>query len=343
MKNGTSSVDLALQGGGSHGAFTWGVLDKLLEDGTLSFAGISGTSAGALNGAVLVTGLARDGREGARTALHDFWRDVSRTQSALDPLFGQRRGGVAPLWDAWAAPIAEAWAQWARALSPYQLNPLGLNPLKEILKRHVDMAAVQASRRPSLFTVATSVRTGRPRVFNAGDMSMEALLASACLPYLFQAVEIDGEPYWDGGYSGNPALWPLIYGTTEADLLLVKIQPLQRPGTPRTALEIAERAAEISFNSALIGEMRAIEFVKRLLREERIERGRYKDLRMHMIADEDKLAHLPAQSKLNTSWDFLLELRDMGRAAAQDWLQRHRGAVGVRSSVDIQRQFLGQG
>ncbi len=341
MKNATSSVDLALQGGGSHGAFTWGTLDKLLEDATIDFAGISGTSAGALNGAVLVTGLVHGGREGARQALHDFWRDVSRTHSAFDPLFAHRRGGVAPLWDAWTAPIAEAWSHWARALSPYQLNPLGLNPLKDVLKRHVDVAAVQACERPCLFTVATSVHTGRPRVFTAADMSLDALLASACLPYLFQAVEIDGEPYWDGGYSGNPALWPLIYETAEADLLLVKIQPMQRPTTPRTAFEIAERAAEISFNSALIGEMRAIAFVKRLLQEERIERGRYKDLRIHMIADEKELAQLPAQSKLDTNWDFLLRLRDLGRAAAQDWLERHRPDVGVRSSVDVQQQFLG--
>ncbi len=341
MQRRISSTDIALQGGGSHGAFTWGALDKLLEDGSLDFAGISGTSAGALNGAVLISGLARGGRDAARQALHDFWHDVSGANSALDPFFAQKQGGAAPLWNAWIAPITQAWAHWARALSPYQFNPLGLNPLKDLLKRHVDVAALQSSRKPSLYAVATSVHTGRPRVFSGANLSLDALLASACLPYLFQAVEIDGEPYWDGGYSGNPALWPLIYETEAADLLLVKIQPMQRPTTPRTALEIAERAAEISFNSALIGEMRAISFVKRLLFEERIDRGRYKDLRMHMISDEKELAQLPAQSKLDTSWDFLVRLRDLGRAAAQDWLERHRGDVGVRSSVDIQRQFLG--
>jgi NTE family protein len=336
----SSSIDLALQGGGSHGAFTWGVLDRLLEDGSLSFAGISGTSAGALNGAVLVSGLKRGGRDGARQALHDFWHDIARADTCFGPFPMPRTpGGVSP-WDAWTAPFAEAWAQWARSLSPYQFNPLGLNPLRDVLARHVDLPALHARNGSRLFVVATSVQTGQPRVFSGAELSVDALLASACLPYLFQAVEIEGQAYWDGGYSGNPALWPLIYGTREADLLLVKIQPLQRPATPRSALEIAERAAEISFNTALIGEMRAIAFVKRLLREERVDRGRYKDLRMHMIGDEKELAQLSPQSKLDTGWDFLQRLQALGRAAASDWLQKHRGAVGLRSSVDIEKYFL---
>jgi NTE family protein len=188
--------------------------------------------------------------------------------------------------------------------------------------------------------VATSVQTGQPRVFSGADLSIDALLASACLPYLFQAVEIQGQTYWDGGYSGNPSLWPLIYNTTAADLLLVKIQPLKRPGTPHSAFDIAERASEISFNTALIGELRAISFVKRLLREERIDRGRYKDLRMHMVSDEKQLALLPPQTKLDTNWEFLQRLFALGRAAAQEWLQQHRADVGLRSSVDIDKQFL---
>jgi NTE family protein len=337
MQQAVPSIDLALQGGGSHGAFTWGVLDALLEDGSLDFAGISGTSAGALNGAVLITGYARGGREAARAALHDFWHDVARADLCFGAL---RAAGAAAPWNGWTKPIAEAWAQWAQSLSPYQMNPLGLNPLKEVLVRHVDTAALRAHERPRLFAVATSVQTGHPRVFSGAELSIDALLASACLPHLFQAVEIDGEPYWDGGYSGNPALWPLIYSTKEDDLLLVKIQPLQRLGTPRSAFEIAERASEISFNTALIGEMRAISFVKRLLLEERVERGRYKDLRLHMIGDEKELAALPPQSKVDTGWDFLQRLHGLGRAAAAEWLARHRADVGVRSSVDIRRQFL---
>jgi NTE family protein len=339
MARTTTSIDLALQGGASHGAFTWGVLDALLEEGSLDFAGISGTSAGALNGAVLITGLARAGRDGAREALHDFWRDVARANTCFDP-FSQPQGPGGPLWDAWTAPMAQALAHWTRAFGPYQLNPFGLNPLKDVLKRHVDVDALRSTNGPRLFAVATSVRTGRPRIFSGEALSLDALLASACLPYLFQAVEIDGEPYWDGGYSGNPAIWPLIYETAEADVLLVKTQPLERPDTPRSAFDIAERAAEISFNTALIGELRAIAFVKRLLQEERIDRGRYKDLRMHMIADEEELARLPAKSKLDTGWAFLQRLRGMGQAAAQGWLKRHRRDVGVRSSMDIGAEFL---
>jgi NTE family protein len=339
----TTAIDLALQGGGSHGAFTWGVLDALLEDGSLGFAGISGTSAGALNGAVLVTGLAHGGgRDGAREALRNFWQDVSRA-TCFDPFSLDRGGQGAKLWDAWTAPVAQAWAQWSRSLSPYEFNPLGLNPLHDVIERHVDVDALKARKGPKLFAVATSVRTGRPHVFSGAGLSIDALLASACLPYLFQAVEIAGEAFWDGGYSGNPAIWPLIYETDQADVLLVKIQPLERTTTPRNAFDIAERAAEISFNTALIGEMRAISFVKKLLDEERIDRGRYKDLRLHMIADEKELAALAPQSKLDTGWDFLQRLRDLGRAAALGWLKRHRDAVGVRSSVDIERHFLGRG
>jgi NTE family protein len=336
MPNPPFAIDLALQGGGSHGAFTWGVLDRLLEDGSLAFAGISGTSAGALNGAVLVSGLAHGGPEGARAALQAFWRDLAQSNFC----FGLPARHPASPWDAWTAPITDAWQQWARSFSPYQLNPLGLNPLKDVLMRHVDLAALQGAKAPRLFVTATAVRSGQPQVFSGERLNIDALLASACLPYLFQAVEIDGEPYWDGGYSGNPALWPLIYGTKEADLLLVKIQPLVRLATPRSAIEIAERAAEISFNTALVGEMRAIAFVKQLLREQRVDRGRYKDLRLHLIADEDELAQLPPQSKLDTRWVFLQRLFALGRTAAEQWLGKHRRDVGRRSSFDIEKHFL---
>ena len=330
-------IDLALQGGGSHGAFTWGVLDRLLQDERITFSGVSGTSAGALSAAVLACGLARGGREGARQALRAFWDDVSRTGRCFNPF------GVADdrhPWSAWTRPWQDAWAHWARAFSPYELNPLGLNPLRDVLRRHVDVDALRACTAPRVFVVATSVRSGQPRVFAGKDLSIDALLASACLPHLFQAVQIDGEDWWDGGYSGNPALWPLIYETEEADLVLVKIQPLVRPRTPRSAIEIAERASEISFNAALVGEVRAIAFVKRLLQEERVERGRYKDLRLHLIADEEDLAALPPQSKLDTRQDFLQRLHRLGLAAAERWLSAHAGDIGQRSSFDIERHFL---
>ena len=330
-------IDLALQGGGSHGAFTWGVLDRLLEDETLAFAGVSGTSAGALNAAVMASGFARGGRAGARTALTAFWHDVSR--------------GASPFSPADAAAAAHSFGfdrlpgfQWLRSyfrsFSPYEFNPLNLNPLRELLVRHVDIAAVQGSRAMQLFIAATSVHSGQARVFSGSEISIAALLASACLPNLFQAVQIDGEPYWDGGYTGNPALFPLIYDTEALDLLLVKINPLVRLGTPKRNDDIIDRLSEITFNASLIGEMRAIAFVGRLVREGRLDAGRYKALRLHMVADDASLGPLGSASKLDTDRAFLDKLFGLGRAAADRWLAAHRADVGVRGSLDIEAAFL---
>lgn len=341
--NGTPAfaIDLALQGGGSHGAFTWGVLDALLEDGTLCFSGVSGTSAGALNAAVMVTGLARGGNDAAREALRAFWLDVSCAGLCFGAMEPTPLPGwpAAALWPGWAWTPQALWDAWARSFSPYQFNPLGLNPLRDVVARHVDEAVLRHAR-PALFVTATSVHSGQPRVFSGESLSIDALMASACLPHLFRAVTIDGQPYWDGGYSGNPALWPLIYETAETDVLLVKIQPLLRAATPQTALGIADRVSEIGFNAALMGEMRAIAFVKRLLAKQRIDRGRYKDLRLHMIADEEGLASLDAASKLNTQWPFVESLFRLGQDAAQRWLKTHRAAVGVESTLDIEASFL---
>jgi len=338
MQKTPKTIDLALQGGASHGAFTWGVLDRLLEDGSLRFAGISGSSAGALNAAVLATGLARGGSQGARDALREFWHDVSRSGACFGavPAAGF---GASPLWPASSWTPAAFFGAWARSFSPYEFNPLDLNPLRDALRRHVDEAALRGTG-PKLFVTATVVRTGQPRVFSGAALSIDALLASACLPHLFRAVTIDGEAYWDGAYSGNPALWPLIYETAEADLLLVKTQPMERAATPQTALAIADRASEIGFNAVLVAEMRAIAFVKRLLTEQRVERDRYKDLRLHLITDEAGLGALDAASKLDTSRSFLESLCRMGRAAAGRWLDEHRAAVGLRSSYDIEAGFL---
>jgi NTE family protein len=329
-------IDLALQGGGSHGAFTWGALDRLLEDETLTFAGVSGTSAGALNAAVMASGYAKAGRAGARAALAGFWHDIGSASSPFSPAdaasavssFGLDR-----------LPGFQWISSYFRSFSPYEFNPLNLNPLRELLNRHVDVAAVQRGEL-RLFVTATSVHTGEARVFSGRQISIDALLASACLPSLFRAVEIDGEPYWDGGYTGNPALFPLIYDTESLDLLLVQINPLFREGTPRRMSEIVDRLSEITFNASLIGEMRAIAFVSRLVREGRLDRGRYKDLRMHMVADEAGLAQFGAASKLNTDRAFLEELFRLGRDAASRWLAAHRADVGVRSSLDIEATFL---
>lgn len=332
-------VDLALQGGGAHGAFTWGVLDRLLQDETLAFDGVSGTSAGALNAAVLATGLAEGGRAGARAALAAFWHDVSGQQS---PCFGAWHrapsGNLAGFNLDWN-PFYAWGTQFLRAFSPYQFNPLGNNALREVVARHVKPEALRSGPL-SLFITATAVRTGQPRVFDHRDLSVDALLASACLPQLFRAVEIDGEPYWDGGYSGNPALWPLIYNTDALDVVLVKISPLCRPDLPDTAEEIADRVNEITFNAGLIGEMRAVAFVQRLVEQGRLDPGEYKNLRLHMVADEEGLAPLHPSSKLNTDRRFLDSLFELGRAAAARWLKAHRADIGKRSTLDLRDTFL---
>lgn len=336
---GPRAVDLALQGGGSHGAFTWGVLDRLLEDEQIEFSAVSGTSAGALNAAVLATGLARGGREGARQALTDFWRDVSQSGQIFSPYSASQTSAAGQGFNFDALPSYQWLAGFFRAFSPYEFNPLNLNPLRDVARRHVDEAALRNGPLP-LFITATSVHSGQARVFTDRELSIDALLASACLPFIFQAVEIDGEPYWDGGYTGNPAIYPLIYRTESLDLLLVRINPLRRQGTPVRSIEIIDRQSEITFNASLIAEMRAIAFVSRLVREGRLDPRRYKDLRLHMVADDEGLAPFTASSKFNTDRVFLEQLFGLGRRAAEAWLVKHRGDLGVRSSFDVEKVFL---
>jgi NTE family protein len=333
-------IDLALQGGGSHGAFTWGVLDRLLEDESLDFDGVSGTSAGALNAAVLATGWAEGGREGARAALSAFWLAVAGSNAC----FGGQATSAGPAafmpafnldWN----PAYLWFKELTRWWSPYQFNPLGLDPLRRVVERHVRPAAI--ARAPMrVFVTATAVRTGRPRVFSGAEVGIDALLASACLPQLFKAVQIEGQAYWDGGFSGNPALWPLIYETKALDLLLVKVNPLVRPDLPDSAAEIADRTSEITFNAGLISEMRAIAFVQKLVREGKLGAGQYKNLRLHMVAEEAVLAGLHPSSKLNTAREFLLELHALGRASAERWWQAHRRDLGKRPSLDVRAAFL---
>jgi NTE family protein len=347
-------VDLALQGGGSHGAFTWGVLDRLLDEPTLDICGVSGTSAGAMNAGVLATGYARGGRTGAQCALRDFWRAVSGHGGCF--------GGTPPAPPGWGWPPAPpAWAglpaadlaafnldqqpafawfsQWLKLLSPYQFNPFDINPLRSLVAQHIDEALMRSGPL-KLFITATAVRTGQPRVFTGAELSHDAVLASACLPQVFRAVQIDGEPYWDGGYSGNPALWPLIYRTDAMDIVLVKINPLVHPDLPDTPAEIADRVNQITFNAGLVSEMRAIAFVQRLVAQGQVDTGRYKALRLHMVADDEGLAPLQGSSKMNTDLRFLEALHSLGRAAGERWLLEHRGALGVRSTLDIAAAFL---
>jgi NTE family protein len=331
------TLDLALQGGGSQGAFTWGALDALLEDGRFLFDGISGTSAGAMNAAVLASGYAQGGAEGARAALQRFWSAIA----GVEGCWGAVPTGGAPAWqfnrEQW--PGFALWENWLRLWSPYQLNPLNLDPLRDILVKQVDFDAIR--RGPiQVFVTATSVRSGQPRVFAGDELNVDALLASACLPQQAQTVIIDGEPFWDGGFSGNPAIWPLVYGTASHDVLLVQINPRTHEGVPRTAAEIADRVNEITFNASLVAELRAIHFVQKLVRERRVDPSRYKDLRLHRIADETGLAPLSASSKLNTDPRLLRSLFEMGRGAAQRWLAQGAEWVGKASSMDVGEVFL---
>jgi NTE family protein len=336
---GPRRIALALQGGGSHGAFTWGVLDRLLEDDTLQPTALSGTSAGALNAAVLGTGWQRGGRSGARQALRDFWLDVARAGEIFSPFSTAQSAAQRDNFNFDRQPGYQLVNSFLHAFSPYDFNPLNLNPLREVMLRHVDEAALRDGP-ITLFITATRVTTGQARIFTGKELSHEALLASACLPFMFQAVEIDGEPYWDGGYTGNPAIHPLIYGSNALDIVLVKINPLRRDGTPTRSVEIIDRVSEITFNASLVAEMRAIAFVARLLREHRLDPGRYKNLRMHMIADDHGLQPFKASSKFNTDRAFLEELFRLGREAAEAWLQRHGRDIGVRASLDIERSFF---
>jgi NTE family protein len=324
-------VSLALQGGGAHGAFTWGVLDALLEDGRLSAKAISATSAGAMNACALAMGQVRGGAEGAREALDDFWRAVSRAG-----------GGFM------RAPGLFKFAPWLDALtrltSPYDTNPFGYDPLSHILDRQIDFDAVHACQDIELFIAATCVTTGRSRVFNGAEVTRDAVRASATLPFLHQAVDIDGEPFWDGGFTGNPALWPLIYADAPHDVLIVHINPVERAGTPKTAEDILNRVNEITFNASLLAELRAIAFVKRLIKDDLLKdprKARLSDIRLHSIRADDALSQFPASSKYDASWGFLTDLRDLGREAAQNWLETCADKVGRDSSVDVRKEFLG--
>ena len=331
-------LNLALQGGGSHGALTWGVLDALLEDGQWQFDGVSGTSAGAMNAVALAHGFAQAAQQ------HKDPEDAHLAGCAL------ARESLTRLWEGvgalgsltWGTPLSAAnplvgmMSQW---FSPYQTNPLGINPLRKLLEREVDFSLLCSARTgvvgPKVFVCATNVRTGRGEIFFGRRLSADAVMASACLPMLFKAVEIEGEAYWDGGYSGNPALHPLIYQTETSDILLVQINPVEHLDVPNSASEIMERMNEVTFNASLLAELRAIEFVRRLLAEGKLDARRYKSVRMHRIDGGSVLAPFGADSKLRADLAFVRKLFALGRTAGQEWLHAHRKDVGVRPSIKI--------
>jgi NTE family protein len=341
---GNKPVNLALQGGGAHGAFTWGVLDHLLEDGRLTVEGISGTSAGAVNAVMLADGLRHGGPQEARKRLADFWRAASLggelpalQRAVTDRLFSLAPSAGSPTFD---------WLNaWSRYLSPYDLNPLNINPLKDLIERFVDFEALRADSRV-IFIAATNVQNGRLHIFPREKISAEAVMASACLPAVFRAVEIDGVPYWDGGYLGNPVLYPFFRSTNTEDVLVVQINPVVRKKLPTSTREIVGRVNEITFNSSLLAEFRAIEFVNRLIEQGRVPRGKgpneYRRIKVHRIVLEGLGERFSSATKLRNDYESFVLLRKLGQRAARRFLDAHYEDIGVRSSVDLKAEVYSE-
>ena len=339
---GVKHIELALQGGGAHGAFTWGVLDRLLEDERIVIDAISGASAGAMNAVVLADGLMAGGRAGARQALLRFWSRVSNA-SGRGPMAPNVLAAFFGHWTVEGSPL-NFYLDWiGRSLAPQQFNPLDINPLRDILAAEVDFARVRACDKLRLFVSATNVRTGRLKEFRQAELSVDAVMASACLPMLFRAVEIDGEAYWDGGYVGNPSLLPLITESPAHDLVLVQINPSRRQALPTRAADILDRLNEITFNSSLVKELRSLALLQQLLRQEGEPPAggrpplftQIAALRMHQIEADGELAGFGAASKADTGWAFLTRLRRIGYAAAQAWLENNFTHLGRRSTLAL--------
>lgn len=341
---GPKPIALALQGGGSHGAFEWGVLDRLLEEESLEIQAVTAASAGAMNAVCLAQGLLDGGRDGAKSRLERFWKQINRNGGRN--VFGDT--------GAWTSALSGGtdWIKnspgWrmaetlALSMSPYEFNPLNLNPLHDALEGEIDFKALRARSPIKLYISATAVRTSKAKVFRETELTARHIMASACLPQVFQAVEIDGEPYWDGGFLANPPLWPLFHDDTPDDILLVSLNPFVREETPRTPGEIMDRLNEITFNASLAAELRAIGFVQKLLDEGLLKdnaRGRYRRMLVHAITADKALADLSLGSKFDTEWSFLTDLRERGRQAADSWLGDDLTKVGVSSSLDLKSGF----
>ena len=332
-------VNLALQGGGSHGAFTWGVLDRFLEDGRVRLDAISGTSAGAMSAAVLADGYMQDGYDGARENLRRFWRAVAENallnplkRSPIDVFFGN--------WSVSRSPALMFMEMFQSTVSPYMFNPLNINPLAEILESVVDFERLRRCDDIKLFISATNVENGRVKIFNRHELRCEMVMASAALPFLFHAVEVDGVPYWDGGYMGNPSLFP-FYGHEVRcdDIVIVQINPVERPGTPKTARDIMERLREITFNSSLLKELRSVDFINRLMDEGKMAEDGFRRMRIHIVEAPGEVTSLGSSSRMNPEWAFLLHLFELGRDSADKWLAQHFNDIGQRETVDIRGLF----
>lgn len=328
------AVSLALQGGGSHGAFTWGVLDALIEDGRVAFEAVTGASAGAMNAVVLVDGWLAGGPDGAREALATFWREAS-LDADLKPMQQSWIDGFFHIWK--GNPFVEAWLK-ALNPGPYASNPLNINPLRGALERTVDFERLRGAETANVFVSATNVWTGKLAVFEREHLTVDHLIASACLPTVFQAVEIDGVPYWDGGYLGNPALYPL-HGASTRDILLVQINPVERRETPRSARDIQNRLNEITFNANLMRELRAIDFVHGLIDEGGQAVPGLERVFLHRIDGTDLLDDYAASSRIDARWRIIERLRDKGRAAAKAWLDDGYAEVGLRCTLDLKQAY----
>jgi NTE family protein len=325
-------VTLALQGGGAHGAFTWGVLDRLAEEPSLTIQAISGTSAGAINGALYSYGLMQNGAAGAKQCLHDFWRRVSDTGKSIFNPYRYFEGwpGLLPFASVWANALSQVW-------SPYD-NAYYSNLLKPLLEEAIDFTRLAQPGVPALFVCATNVKTNQRKIFERRELTSDAVLASSCLPMYFQAVTVNGEDYWDGGYMGNPALAPLI--EFASDMLIVEVNPLRRATTPRTAADILDRLNEITFNSSLVQELDLIQTLNKLIDRGELHSPKYKRIRFHSIGAGAKMSAYGEHTKSDTSWRFLNELHALGRETASVWVSTHLNNVGVRSSCDVDKEFI---
>jgi len=325
-------VSLALQGGGSHGAMTWGVLDRLCEEDNIVIDSISATSAGAMNATVFAYGMASGGKEKAKQSMETFWKKVSFSVSLspmqtnfFDKMMGLSRGEI--------SPVAHAADMMRHLFSPYQFNFLDINPLEDIINSVVDFEELSAKNKIKLFVNATNLKTGKIKIFNSQELNAKSLMASACLPYVSQTVVIDNERYWDGGFSGNPALSPLIYESQTSDIVIVQVTPFNLDDIPTSIPEIIDRANEISFNTALIKELKGIEIMNDLITRNKLkDDSHYRVIRTHMIANEDIMSALGRSSKMNADWEFLQYLKELGRQAAEDWIDKGYPKVGDKSS-----------
>ena len=337
------TVNLALQGGGAHGAFTWGVLDRLLEDPRIALEGLSGTSAGSVNAVVLAYGMMQGGREGAREALARLWDGIATIGAMALPVRRAPWEFLLTGWNIGFSPSYQAFRALTGMYSPYQLNPGNLNPLRSLLESEVDFDELHGCLAVKLFLTATRVRDGKIRVFRTHEVTSDVVLASSCLPQYFQAVEVAGEAYWDGGYTGNPALFPFFYECDSRDVVIVHVNPIVRDEVPVLPDAIANRVNEITFNASLIAELRAIAFVQKLVADGWLKvekRSRLRYIRVHAIRADRALGDLTEASKFALDWPFLATLRDRGRDMAAAWLDENRSALGRRSSVDIRAEYL---